>query len=198
MNWDNLLEWSEEDWKKLGETRHHHPKCKDPSSAILEGYTPRITHGGSRISWMDAQSQFGHQCATGIRTQSWQKKRRSGDAAQMEEVLEHLAAIPDDEEAKRELAGLALKQLARIATGRGAQQLRALELISDMAKVGLGVAKSGSMEECLIFKGEVECPSCQQKHEPFQVELTGKTLGELQRSLSVLDEVLGEGENGPG
>lgn len=196
MKWDNLLEWSEEDWEKLGETRDHHPKCKDPSSPIREGYTPRITHGGSRISWMDAQSQFGHQCATGIRTQSWQKKRRSGDAAEMEVVLEHLAAIPDDEEAKRELAGLALKQLARIATGRGAQQLRALELISDMAKVGLGVPQSGSEEDCPIFKGEVECPSCGRMHQPFSIEMTGETVAELERSLLVLDEVIGKEGNG--
>ena len=184
MNWDTLLEWTPEDWEELGRLRLHHPNCKD-TEPIPEGYTPYLTHGGARITWKDAQSHFGPQCTTGLKTS---KPKRSGDVGEMEEVLERLAKMPDDEAIKRELATLTMKQLAGISTGRGAQQLRALELISDMAKVGLGTPRADDPEQCPVGRGEADCPVCGGRHQAQEVYVSDK----LWESLQQLEEVTGE------
>lgn len=180
MNW-NVSEWKESEWKELEAKRLHHPECKKPGETIESGRTPRLTHSGARISWIDSKGTFGHSCATGVKAPTKQK----GDAADMEAALDRLG--DDDEEARKLLAALTLKQLARIATGRGAQQLRALELISELTKVGL-TPEVANPDTCPIGQGKQDCPVCGGRHQSVEIHVSD----DLMRSLNQLTELQDE------
>jgi len=176
MNWNTISQWGESEWKELGEHPAHHPECNKPGQAIDEGYSPRLTHSGGRISWLSGQGTFGHQCFTGVRF-----AKAKTDAGAMEAALERLSK-DDDDEARKVLAALTLKQLARIATGRGAQQLRALELISELTQVGMTTTSEPG--NCPVGKGEIDCPTCGGRHEPVEVHMSDslmQSLGDLKQ-----------------
>lgn len=195
MNWQ-IEDIYDLDMGELSEAPEHHPRCRKPNES-LEGLTPHVTYEGGRISWTTAKGHFGHHCYTG-EYKPRKAATKKGRAKELADAIGRMRANPDDEEAREMLAAMSNEELANVVIGSGAQKLQALKYLGELSSMGLATPEVDDPEKCPIGRGEFDCPVCGGRHQPTEVYMTGETVGDLQRSLHVLDEMTREGVNGDG
>lgn len=186
LDWDNVLEWTEEDLGELERLRIHHPKCEEQEEPIEEGRTPRFIRQRTRIDWMDSESHFGHQCKTGVVLPSRAKGGTRAERAKLlAGAISRIRSDPEDQEARATLMDMSTEELANVVLGSGAQKMAAIKLMTDLAQVDIGLPQVSKEADCPIGQGEIDCPSCGARHQPVEVHVSD----ELYRSLKHLGEI---------
>jgi len=178
------MNWEDVDTAELAENPQHHPKCKD-KAASLEGLTPHVTAGGSRISWLTEAGHYGHHCFT-----SQGKRKASTKAERAKQLADAIGKVRmgDDEEARETLISMSNEELANVVLGSGAQKLQALKYLGELSNVGVATAKVDDPDQCPIGKGELDCPMCGGRHGSVDVYVSDELLGSLEH----LKEIQGE------
>lgn len=190
MNWQ-VEDVYDLDMGELSEIPAHHPNCTRPEDSI-DGLTPNVTWGGSRISWTNAKGQFGHHCKTGQKTHKAKASSRVERAKVLADAIGRMRTDLEDDEARQTIAAMTNEELANVVLGSGAQKLAGLKHLGEILNTGLAVPEVDDPEKCPIGQGEVECPMCGGRHTPSPVYMTGANVHELRRSVDAFTDLVNE------
>ncbi len=194
MNWQ-VEDVYDLDMGELAEAPEHHPMCKRPEDS-LEGLSPNITWGGSRLSWTDEAGRFGHHCKTGHKTHKAKATSKAERAKVLADAIGRMRTDLEDDEARQTIAAMTNEELANVVLGSGAQKLQGLKHLGEILNVGLGTPQVDDPEQCPVGQGNIDCPVCGGRHAEVPIYMTGQTVSELNRSLQALDKLVGQEGNG--
>jgi len=178
MNWEGIRTWKQGEWDELEKERVHHPECNRPEQDIQEGYSPRLTHQGGRISWLSGQGTFGHQCKTGLSIPMGRGTRKD-KAKVLAHAISSMLTDLDDEEARKTLMALSNEELANVIVGGGAQKLQGLRYLGELLNIGVGTPEVDDPESCPVGKGQMDCPTCGGRHQAIELHMKDSLLHSL-------------------